>query len=164
MIYSFKKVFVFAVYGGAGTISTMQSTLDSSQFGGNTSGGGGAVMGLDATTDNNSSHDGSEENNDLLPPLPTSASVPPSHAHWNLVPPQYTGYTPANMNVAGATAPPNAQAARYGASTPLPMYPQSSTDYLVNGAPSHMSYSECSISLIVFPHFPQFRPHLILAI
>ena len=141
-------MFSFIVYGGAGTISTMQSTLDSSQFGGNNTGGAGVVMGLDATTDNNSSHDGSEENNDLLPPLPTSASVPPSHAHWNLVPPQYTGYTPPNVNVGGMSVPgpgaggANAQAARYGASTPLPMYTQSSTDYLVNGAPSHMSYSE----------------------
>ena len=74
------------VYGATGSISTMQSTLDSSQFGSAPGGGTGAVnivgMGIidtTNTTDNNSSHDGSEENNDQLP-------MPPSHNAnpWNL--------------------------------------------------------------------------------
>ena len=78
-------------------MSTLQSTLDSSQFGGGGPGsnvnaqvGGGGMIDT-TTTDNNSSHDGSEENNDQLPPLPSSMSGPGAHAPWNLVAPPYTG-------------------------------------------------------------------------
>ena len=102
---------VFLTVYGAGTMSTLQSTLDSSQFGGGGPGGGGAPGGggmggiIDTTTtDNNSSHDGSEENNDQLPPLASSLSNQ-GHHHpnqgqpWNLVAPPYTGKSPKSISL-----------------------------------------------------------------
>ncbi|XP_075249751.1 uncharacterized protein LOC142342327 isoform X2 [Convolutriloba macropyga] len=144
-----------ALYG-AGTMSTLQSTLDSSQFGGgpgsNVTGPGGGVGMIDTTTtDNNSSHDGSEENNDQLPPLPSSMSSQGPHAPWNLVAPPYTGYNPpsamgyngANMyNQGGGGGAVGVTYSMYNQQpTAQPQQTQAKTPDFMSGATTQLSYS-----------------------